>query len=141
MACRHTKIPVATTHAILDITPRAWEEICEKLVDAGYQSQIDMAGEERRIDMHGIALRATEEVPLPEVPVDAHVARILHTGKLFHARLDGRTGQRAVFALIDALEDTIFQRDALLWAIQHHRDSRREGGGDLADRELYALLP
>lgn len=44
------------TYAILEVSDQAYEEIAQKLKDAGYSHAFDTRGEITVIDMHGIAL-------------------------------------------------------------------------------------
>lgn len=52
------------TYAILEISPAAYDEIRSKLGAAGYESQFHEDDGQEVIDMHGIAVRASE----PEGP-------------------------------------------------------------------------
>jgi len=63
---------VTHTYAILDVSSAAYEEIRQKLAEAGYEHAFNDDGDGREcIDMHGVALRsepspeATKDVGLP----------------------------------------------------------------------------
>jgi hypothetical protein len=46
------------TYAILEVSPKAYDEIKKKLIAAGYTHAITGAGREKEVvDMHGIALQ------------------------------------------------------------------------------------
>jgi hypothetical protein len=49
------------TYAILAVSKAAFEEIRDKLLDAGYAGQVHDDGDAPVIDMHGIGLRAEED--------------------------------------------------------------------------------
>lgn len=50
------------TYAILEVSPKAYEEVRKKLAAAGYADQfLDDAEHAEVIDMHGIALAAEKE--------------------------------------------------------------------------------
>ena len=58
------------TYALLEVSAAAYDEIKQKLIDAGYRSAINEAAE---IDMHGIAL-VRNETGLRPLKIDAKCA-------------------------------------------------------------------
>lgn len=48
------------TYALLDVSPAVYDEIREKLKAAGYDEAFHRDDDREVIDMHGIALRASD---------------------------------------------------------------------------------
>lgn len=58
------------TYAILDVSPKAYREIKEKLEEAGYEDQFHEDGGRIVLDMHGIALAAKHDPGCPAIADD-----------------------------------------------------------------------
>ena len=56
------------TYAILEVSQAAYDEIRQKLEQAGYQHAFHRESDGEVVDMHGIALRITDRVPNQGAP-------------------------------------------------------------------------
>ncbi|MGH7166521.1 MAG: hypothetical protein ACREIS_13470 [Nitrospiraceae bacterium] len=55
------RIRTTYTYAIMVLSPAAYREVRQNLVDAGYDHSIQEGSEGEVLDMHGIALMESEE--------------------------------------------------------------------------------